>query len=177
MPDAAAVPVVMWRRQPQHMHIGPSPDQHSCVACLRPFDGNPWKRVCPGHGWCHIACMVSCSRSPGCGRWFCRSHEEDHICVVGLPQMAVTSEASDLPYLVHYTAKTRFTRLHKRGGCHRRPGRELKEVTWHATLSEAPYMAWCSDCWPSGVPAASAGSNEAEFGPEQGDSSSSSESS
>ena len=80
--------------------------------------------------------------------------------VVALPIMQVEKDDSLLPYVVHYTAKTRFTRLHKKGGCWRRPGHELKEVSYHATLSEAPYMSWCTDCWPSGVPAASAAAAE-----------------
>ena len=74
--------------------------------------------------------------------------------VTDLPQMIDLEDETRLPFLVHYTAKTRFSRLHRVGGCRRRPGRELKEVTYHATISEAPYMAYCTDCWPNTVPIA-----------------------
>ena len=71
----------------------------------------------------------------------------------GLPD-PVDEEGQRLwPYIVHYTKRTRFTKLHKRGGCWRRPGYELKEVTFHKTLSDAPFMDFCTDCWPRSAPA------------------------
>ena len=71
---------------------------------------------------------------------------------VDLPQMIDLENETKLPYIVHYTPKTRFSRLHRAGGCRRRPGRELREVTFHATISEAPFMDYCTDCWPSTAP-------------------------
>ena len=73
-------------------------------------------------------------------------------CVGDLPAPVDLEASKDFPYYVHYTKKTRFSKLHKRGGCWRRPGRELKEVTYHEKLSDAPYMDYCSDCWPRSAP-------------------------
>ena len=52
-----------------------------CQVCRNRLDDNPWTRRCPGHGICHIACMVACSREPGCGEWFCPRHERAHFCL------------------------------------------------------------------------------------------------
>ena len=80
--------------------------------------------------------------------------EADMESATDLPKTIDLESETKLPFLVHYTAKTRFTRLHRVGGCKRRPGRELKEVTFHATISEAPFMSYCTDCWPTTVPIA-----------------------
>ena len=53
-------------------------------------------------------------------------------------------------YLVHVTDKRRFTRLHKRGGCWRKLGRELKIVQYYDRIEDAPVMAFCEQCWPKG---------------------------
>ena len=75
---------------------------------------------------------------------------------VDLPASVDFEAETLLPFLVHWSTKTRFSRLHRRDGCWRRPGRELKEVTYYASISDAPFMDWCKDCWPNSVPVADA---------------------
>eukprot|EP00972_Heterocapsa_arctica_P112419 16431631-Heterocapsa_arctica.AAC.1 len=54
------------------------------------------------------------------------------------------------PYIVSYTAKRKFARLHLLRGCWRRPGRDLKCFSTHATLKDVHYDSYCRDCWGKG---------------------------
>ena len=53
-------------------------------------------------------------------------------------EMQEVLEAASGGYLVQITDKRRFTRLHKRGGCWRRVGRELKSVQYYDRLEDHP---------------------------------------
>ena len=62
------------------------------------------------------------------------------------------------PYLINFTSKHKFARLHLIGGCYRRPGFELKDCAYHEDLAGVSYDMKCKDCF-RGAPASEASSS------------------
>ena len=77
-------------------------------------------------------------------------------------------------FYVSYTLKKRFARLHRVGGCHRTPGKDIHDYVYIDGIHEAVWDEFCKQCWRHGsLPdeeedQSSEGSSSTEGGGEQG---------
>jgi len=66
-------------------------------------------------------------------------------------------------YIISYSNKRRFRRLHLNGGCWRRPERDLLDFAYCETVRAGDFDAACKDCWPKGhAPSLSSSGYESE---------------
>ena len=92
----------------------------------------------------------------------------------GCGSAAEEDEEAPKGFYISYTLKKRFARLHRVGGCHRTPGKDVHDYMYIDDIHEAEWDEFCKQCWRHGsLPEeeedqSSEGSSSTEGGGEQG---------
>ena len=60
-------------------------------------------------------------------------------------------EESPKEFYVSFTLKKRFARLHRMGGCHRTPCKDVHNFLFMDTIHEASWDDFCRQCWRLGA--------------------------
>ncbi len=78
--------------------------------------------------------------------------EEDDSELDGFgPGSVVLEEEEPLKeFYVSFTLKKRFARLHRMGGCHRTPGRDVRNFLFMNSIHEEKWDDFCRQCWRLG---------------------------
>ena len=61
--------------------------------------------------------------------------------------MVVDEGLEEYFFIVSYPRRGHHITLHKRDGCYRRPGRELRNVSYHTTVTDSDYTSKCRGCF------------------------------
>ena len=68
------------------------------------------------------------------------------------PGSVVAEEVESLKeFYISFTLKKRFARLHRMGGCHRTPGKDVHNFLFMDTIHEASWDDFCRQCWRLGA--------------------------
>ena len=78
--------------------------------------------------------------------------EEDDSELDGFgPGSVVLEEEEPLKeFYVSFTLKKRFARLHRMGGCHRTPGKDVRNFLFMNSIHEENWDDFCRQCWRLG---------------------------